>query len=104
MAGRAAQAEGEEGGAQVTEPKLRDLTDAILALRDSLRRRAPRLAAIAARLREYDPPLGLDLEADELDAHALEMMLGIETIQRRCDGLLEETQPMSFAEVADEDG
>lgn len=91
----------------MTEPKLRDLTDAILALRDSLRRRAPRLGAIAARLREYEPPLGLDLEIAELETFAAEMMLGIETIQRRCDGLLEETQPMHFtavAAVADEDG
>lgn len=66
-----------------------------------LRARAPRLAAIAARLRELE--LGLDWEANELDQHSAEMIAGLDTIARRADGLLEETRDMSLDDVAGED-
>lgn len=86
----------------MTEPKLRDLASAIVGLRASLRARAPRLAALAARLRELE--IGLDYEANELDLHAAEMISGLDAIAHHADGLLEETAvELLLGEVARED-
>ena len=87
----------------MTEARIRSLADAVVGLRASLRARAPRLAAIAARLRELE--IGLDHEAAELDAHAAEMVSGLDSIARYCDGLLEDTEvELRLDAVADDEG
>lgn len=87
----------------MTEQRIADLASAIVGLRASLRARAPRLAALAARLRELE--VGLDYEAAELDVHAAEMISGLDAIAHHADGLLEETAvELLLDDVADEDG
>ena len=88
----------------MTEATLRDLAHAIVGLRESLRARAPRLAAIAARLREAEPPLGMEDEAQQLEDHAAEMLAGLDAIAKYCDGMLDDTQVMSLDELADDEG